>query len=195
MKRLRDWYEGLAERERRLAIVFLAVLTVGLVLLVPYGASALLSGGREHNEALRKAISTVQSSRVRMNEMAARKQSIERRYDNPAPALAGFIEDGARKSGLEIPESQDRADVPHGKKFMERSTVVRLRKVGMLPLVQMLERLENAGHPIVISRLNIRKRGREANSYDVEVGVSAFDRVKPKKDTSTPKTAASEESP
>jgi general secretion pathway protein M len=194
MKRLREWYDGLAERERKLVFVFLAVFVVFAVLLVPYGTSSLLGERREHNEALRKAISTVQGSRGRIDEVKERREQVDKRYDNQAPALAGFIENAARKSGLEIPESQDRAELPHGKKFVERSTVVRLRKVSMLPLVQMLEALENSGHPIVISRLNIRKRGREADSYDVELGVSAFDRVE-KKGKTSPSTSASGEKP
>lgn len=194
MKRLREWYDGLAERERKLVLVFLAVFVAFTVLLVPYGTSTLLGERRDHNEALRKAISTVQGSRGRIDEVKERREQVDKRYDNQAPALAGFIENAARKSGLEIPESQDRAELPHGKKFVERSTVVRLRKVSMLPLVQMLEALENSGHPIVISRLNIRKRGREADSYDVELGVSAFDRVE-KKGKTSPSTSASGEKP
>jgi general secretion pathway protein M len=124
------------------------------------------------------------------------QERLDRRYDEKlrAPALAGFIEDAARKSGLEIPESKDGADIPHGKdkEFTERSTVVRLRKVGLLPLITMLESIENAGHPIVVSRLNIKKRGREADSYDVELGVSAFDRVSDKKGA---KSSSSEAKP
>lgn len=177
MKRLQAWYGGLAERERKLMLLFLFVFVGFAILLVPYGSSVLLSSKRSHNEDLRKAIRTVQNSRGRIDEIKDRKDDVEKRYDKPAPALAGFIENAARKGGLEIPESQDRADVPHGKKFVERATVVRLRKVSLLPLVNMLEALENAGHPIVISRLNIRRRGREPDSYDVELGVSAFDRV------------------
>ncbi len=196
MKRLRAWFDGLAERERKLVLVFLAVFAVFALLLVPYGVSSSLGDRRDHNEALRKAIRTVQASRGRIDEVKERRAQIDRRYDKPAPALAGFIEDAARKSGLEIPESQDRAEVPHGKKYVERSTVVRLRKVSMLPLVKMLEALENAGHPIVVSRLNIRRRGREADSYDVELGVSAFDRVAKKEGAkTTPSTSSSGEKP
>lgn len=180
MKRIRDWYGGLGERERKLFLILLGALGVFVLVLIPYGTSVLLSDDREHNDALRKAIATVQASRGKIEEVKQRKQQVDRRYDNPAPALAGFIENAARDKGLEIPESQDRANVPHGKKFLERTTVVRLRKVGMLPLVQMLESLENAGHPIVISRLNLRKRGQDPDSYDVELGVSAFDRVQQK---------------
>ncbi len=178
MKRLRDWWDGLAERERRLLVVFVALLGAFLILLVPYLTSLTLSGIRQQNDELRAAISLVRSSRGKLEDIKARKDAIAARYANPAPPLAGFIENAARQSNIEIPESQDRADQPHGKKFVERSTVVRMRKVGMLALVRTLERIEGAGYPIVISRLNIRARGREPDSYDVELGVSAYDSTK-----------------
>ena len=44
-------------------------------------------------------------------------------------------------------------------------------------IARFLESLEKSGHSIAISRLNIRKRSAEPDSYDVEIGVSAYDRV------------------
>lgn len=79
--------------------------------------------------------------------------------------------------------------MPHGKKFEERQTVVRLRKSGMLPIAKFLEKIEQSGQPVAVTRLNIRKRSGEADSFDVEVGVSAFDRKEAaKKDAQKPGT-------
>ena len=87
-----------------------------------------------------------------------------------------MLEKAARENKLDIPESQDRPEVPHGKKYVERSTVVRLRKTSMMQLAKTLEQLEQQRIPMSISRLNIRRRGGEKDSYDVELGISAFDR-------------------
>ncbi len=46
----------------------------------------------------------------------------------------------------------------------------------MLNLVKFMEKIEQSPHPVLISRLNIRKRGTEVDSYDVEMIVSAYDR-------------------
>ena len=73
-------------------------------------------------------------------------------------------------------DSVDRPDVPHGKKFVERSTTVHLKKSGLLPIAKFLETLETSGYPVEVSRLALRKRVGEQDSYDVEVGVSAYDR-------------------
>jgi general secretion pathway protein M len=49
----------------------------------------------------------------------------------------------------------------------------------MASIAKFLEAIEKSGHPVAVSRLNIRKRAGEPDSYDVEVGVSAFDRIEP----------------
>ena len=49
----------------------------------------------------------------------------------------------------------------------------------MLPIAKFLEAIEKSDYPVALSRLNIRKRAGEPDSYDVEVGVSAFDRTEP----------------
>src|SRR6185436_17626929 len=75
-----------------------------------------------------------------------------------------------------IPESQDKPPVPHGKSHEERSTKIVLRKVGLLNLSRFMEKVVNAGHPITVSRLDVRKRSAELDSYDVEMEVSAWDK-------------------
>jgi len=47
----------------------------------------------------------------------------------------------------------------------------------------MLQQIEQLHMPVSVSRLNIRRRGGEHDSYDVELGVSAFDRNEPVKET------------
>jgi general secretion pathway protein M len=59
---------------------------------------------------------------------------------------------------------------------VEHATNVHLKKAGMLPVAKFLEAIERSGYPVALTRLNIRKRAGEANSYDIEVGVSSFDR-------------------
>ena len=67
-----------------------------------------------------------------------------------APQLAGFLAQMADQSGIDIPESQDRPTVPHGKKFDERSTQIRLRQVGMLKLATFMEKIEQSGNAVTM---------------------------------------------
>lgn len=173
---LRERMERLEPRERQLLNVLVSVVAVFVLLLLPVGVTALLSSKRGKVEALRSAINELQLGRAKVKRQEAERAKVLARYANPAPALAGFLEKQAQQAAIEIPESQDRAAVPHGKRYEERSTKIVLRKVGMLNLVKFMEGIETSGHPVSISRLDIRKRGTETDSYDVEMIVSAYDR-------------------
>lgn len=182
---LRDRIDALEPRERQLLGILVIVFGVFALLLVPLGITALLGSARSSNEELRQAVNAIQAGRPAVRKAKAEREQVLERYARPAPPLAAFLDKLATKSGIEIPESQDRAEVPHGKKYEERSTKLMLRRVGMLNLVKFMESVEQSGHPITIERLNIRKRGTEVDSYDVEMIVSAYDRKeeekKPKK--------------
>jgi general secretion pathway protein M len=171
---LSDRIDRLDARERQLLGALVAVFLAIVVLLVPIGFQALVHSRRSETEELRKAVAAIQENRELVRKHNEEREVVLARYAQPAPPLAGFLDKLAKESSLEIPESQDRAPVPHGKKFEERSTKIVLRKVGLLNLSKFMERIEQSGHPVSISRLNIRKRGTEQDSYDVEMFVSAF---------------------
>jgi len=176
LAKLRDWFDKLAPRERRMMGWLFVFLVLFAVFMAPVGISLMVSSRRDANKSLREAISSIKSSRDEVRVRQAKRRAILARYEIHAPPLAGFLEKAARDNKLDVPESQDRPEVPHGKKYVERTTVVRLRKTSMLQLAKTLEMIEQQHLPISISRLNVRRRGGESDSYDVELGVSAFDR-------------------
>lgn len=176
---IRDRLAQLDDRERKLLGVFLAFLGVGVLLALPLTIAALVHSKSSDNDALREAIETIQDNRDSIEKAKAAKNSVVERYALQAPPLAAFLAGLALETGVEIPESQDRQSIPHGKRYSERLTKIVLRKVGMLKLAKFMERIEQSGHPISISQLNIRKRGSEPDSFDVEMVVSAYDRKAP----------------
>lgn len=177
---------SLEPRERRLLNVMLGVAIAMVVLIAPVGLSTMARTARAENEALRGSIDALERARTALAKSQARRDALQEKYRRPAPTLASWLDRLARDSGLEIPESQDRAEVPHGKAFDERSTKILLRSVGMLDFARFMERIEKAPHPVVISRLNIRKRSTEPDSYNIEMIVSAFDRKQTQKKAKNP---------
>ena len=167
-------------RERRLVAVIGVVLGVVLLVLLPIGMELFTSSRRAENEELRAALAELQDARGKLREHQARKEAVLARYAKRAPALAGFLEQSARAQKLEVTDSVDRPDLPVGKRYTERSTVVHLKKAGMLAIAKFLESIEKSGNAVAVTRLNLRKRPGEPDAYDVEVGVSAYDRVEPK---------------
>jgi len=196
---IRERLDRLEERERRLLGILALILGVILLLLIPVGTAALLHGSRTDNAALRDMIQQIHASRAVAERSRALHRAIEERYSKPAPPLTAFLATLAKDVQVEIPETQDRPAVNHGKRYEEKSTKIMLRRVGMLKVVKLMEHIEQSGHPVSISQLNIRKRGMEPDSFDVDMVVSAFERkpdkaapAKPKAKDEAPAEAAKE---
>lgn len=176
MNRLSAWFQGISPREQRLVSLLGGILGFFLFLLLPLGLNSMLTSRREANEELRDAIHRVQANKETFQARQAKRALTLARYAKKAPKLGGFLEQLAKETNLEIPEAQEKPELPIGKLYVERSIQIRLRKVGGLSLLQFLEKIEQSGYPLAITRLNIRKRGAESDSFDVELIISAYDR-------------------
>jgi general secretion pathway protein M len=164
-------------RERKLVAVLGFVGAIVLLLAIPFALEAIVRSEQSDNDDLRQALSDVQDARTRVRERKAKKDAIAVRYAKTAPPLAGYLEQTAHQQKLEVTDSTPLPDVPHGKRYLEHGTDIHLKKTGMLSLALFLEAIERSGFPVAATRLNLRKRSGENDSYDVEVGVSSYDRV------------------
>jgi general secretion pathway protein M len=163
-------------RERRLLVAIGFGAAVLLLLAVPFGLEAIVRSSESDNDELRQALTDVQDARGRVRERQAKQDAIAQRYGKKAPSLAGYLEQEARQQKLDVTDSTPLPDVPHGKRYVEHGTNIHLKKTGMLALARFLESIEMSGYPLAITRLNIRKRNGENDAYDVETGVSSYDR-------------------
>jgi general secretion pathway protein M len=176
VNRLSNWFAELAPRERRLLTLFGVVFGVMLLFFVPFGVDAMLRSRRADNAALREAVTRVQAGRSAVKAKQAKREAVVARYAKRAPKLGGFLEQLAKEQAIELPEVQDKPEFPIGKRYVERATALRLRKVGGLAFLKFLEKIEQSGFPVAVTRLNVRKRGGDHDSYDIELAVSAYDR-------------------
>ncbi len=164
-------------RERRLLATLGFVGALLVVLALPFGLEAIVHSRLSANDDIRQALGDVQDARGKVRQRQARKDAIVQRYAKKAPPLGGFLEQTAREQKLEVTDSTPLPDIPHGKRYEEHGTNVRLKKTGMLALARFLESLERSGYPLAVTRLNIRKRSAEPDAYDVELGVASYDRT------------------
>jgi general secretion pathway protein M len=184
----------LEPRERRLLGILGGLFGFMAFLAIPIGIAATVHGQASENDSLREAVASIDEARMSVAKAQAARDAVTARYASPAPPLASFLSRVASEVQLEIPESQDRQAVPHGKRYSERSTKIVLRKVGMLKLIHLMEKIETSGHPMLMSSLNIRKRAIEPDSFDVDMVVSAYDRKAPEPKKADAKPAGSDES-
>jgi Tfp pilus assembly protein PilO len=81
----------------------------------------------------------------------------------------------------------DRPPAPAGKRYLEHSLDVKLRKVGLKELAIFLSKVETNPRLIAITRLQIRRSFGEGDKLDVELTATAYERLKENR----PKKAAS----
>jgi general secretion pathway protein M len=131
---------------------------------------------RDHNAKIEKLLRQMDKAAPLLAKRRGERATLDLRYAKPAPALATFIESAASAQGLEVPESTDRPDVKTAT-HLQRTTVVKMRKVNLKPLIQMLEQIERSGHPVAVDSLSIKTRPEGPDAYDVSLGISAYDKV------------------
>jgi len=173
---LRERIEKLEPRERRMLGVLAGVVGVLVLLAGPITVFGVVTSRRAENEEIRALVESIYAARGSINERNQKRDALLSRYARTAPQLAGFIEESAKANNITAAESQDRPEAPHGKRYTERMTVVKMHKVGMLNLAKTLEHVEESGYPVSVSKLNLKPRAGEPDAYEVELGVSAFDR-------------------
>lgn len=179
------------ERERRLVSVLGLIGAIVLLLAIPFGLEAVVRSAASEDDDLRQALSDVQDARGLVHEQQAKRDAISGRYARKAPELAGYLETAAKAQKIEITDSTPLPDAPHGKKYMEHGTNIRLKKTGMAALAKFLESIEKSGYPMAVTKLNLHKRPGEPDSYDVEMGVSSYDRLQ----TAAPTPSAASSKP
>ncbi len=166
----------LDERERKLLTALGVVATALVVLVVPIAVLMSLASKKASNDEIQGVLTAIDDARSTIDERKARRDAVLAKYADPTPALAGFIEQAAKAHDLSAADTQDKPETPHGKHYTERHTVVKMHKLGMRAFVEMLQQIESSGHPVAVTRLNIKPRPSEPDQYEIEVGVSAYDR-------------------
>lgn len=170
---------NLNPREQQLLSILTLVVGAALLFALPVGLSLKVSSRAAENEDLRTALTSLQGARGRVKERQMQRDSISARYKHP-PAIANIVETASKAAKVDINDNTPRPDVPIGKRYSEHSSTMHMKKVGLSPIVKFMENIERSTFPASVSRLNVRKRGGETDSYDVELGVTTYDRVEDK---------------
>lgn len=178
---LKERFEQLEEREKKLLLLLSGIFSVMFVILGPLLMQMSIWEKEERNQAYREMIELIADERSVLERQRTETSRIDARYARKAPALATLLAELADQTGVNIPETQDRSVVPHGKTFKERQTRVRLNKIGLLALSTFLEKIAQSNYALSVSRLDIQKRSSKDDEYDAEIDVSAFDREEVKK--------------
>jgi len=151
--------------------IFFACGAAILVVLILDGLGTI----DEQTSQMRAALGALTSERDAYLDRKAENTSQRARLP-AAPALQGYLEKAALEVGISIPQSDERAPVPRGKRHVERAVDIKLRDVNLEQLARFLHKVETGPYLVVTSQLGVRPRYGNRERMDAEVTVSTFER-------------------
>jgi general secretion pathway protein M len=131
----------------------------------------------EGNADIREALAAIAKNRDSYLDAKARSQAQELRIGTEPPQLNADLEAAAREEKVQIAESNERPELPVGKKYLQHELDLKIRQVDLVSLTKFLRRVETGPRLIFVSRLSIKRRFSEADQLDVELTATAFERV------------------
>lgn len=170
---LRDYWEKLSDRERKMLSAMGGVLLTVIVFVTIWTTTSAVAEVEEEREGIRRVLADIDRAGDLLAKRHAERMAIEARYQLKAPALAAYIERKAKEQGLEVRQvSEEPEKVING--YRRQSVRVSLSGVSLRPIMHLLATIEQEPAPMAIERLVIEHYS-AGDSYKVDVGVSAFD--------------------
>jgi general secretion pathway protein M len=173
-----EW-NRMSARERRMLSLLGAALAGCVVLLVGYLVFDSYQAMSQENQDMRDAIEAIAKHSDKYREDKARAEAQALRIGSEPPQLAADLEAAAKEAGIQIPETADRPDVPAGKRYVEHSLDVKLRKVDLKSLATFLSKVETGRSLVLITRLGVRRSfGGDGTTVDVDLTATTWERLK-----------------
>ncbi len=173
-----EW-NRMSVRERRLISILGGAFAGCAVLLVGYLVFDSMQTMSEDNQDMRDALDAIAKHSDEFRDAKAKVKAQELRIGTEPPQLAADLEAAAKEAGIQIPETADRPDSAAGKRYIEHSLDVKLRKVDLKSLATFLSKVETGRSLVLITRLQIRRSfGGDGTSVDVDLTATTYERIK-----------------
>jgi hypothetical protein len=173
-----EW-SRMSARERRLISILAGAFVLCGVALVSYLMVDSLQSMAQENRDMRDAINDIAKHSDEYREAKAKVEAQKKRIGNEPPQLAADLEAAAKEAGIQIPETSDRPDAAAGKRYVEHSLDVKLRKVDLKSLATFLSKVETGKSFILVTRLQIRRSfGGDGTNVDVDLTATTYERLK-----------------
>jgi general secretion pathway protein M len=176
---IRDYWEKLSDRERRLLSLSGAVLFAMVVFIAVWTTSSALAEVQEERDQIRKVLADIDQAGDKLEKRMAERKAIEARFQIKMPPLAAFVEGKAKELGLEVKQvlEEPQKEVNGGyKRFGVRVT---LSQVSLRPVIKLLVAIEQEPAPIAVDRIQIQHY-QTGDTYKVDLGIVGFEPPKKK---------------
>ena len=171
---LKGSFEQLSARERRMIGALGATFVIGVIVVVGYIVVSGLEEIEENNASMRKALRVLERNKRCYMMHRRRNARLEIRMSGTPLELNRFVETRASAVGVTISESDEISPVPLDR-FVQRGVEIKLRKISIEQLGQLIKELESSPRNIVqVTELSVTTRWKQHKELDVEMTVSTF---------------------
>lgn len=175
---LRDYWEKLSDRERRMLSVMGGAFAALLVFAVVWTTSSAVSEVEDERDAIRSVLADIDRAADLLAKREAERRAMEARYRIKPPALAAFVESKAKEQGLELRNSFEEPEKTLNG-YRKQGVRVGFSGVSLRPVMHLLAAIEQEASPLAVERLVI-EHYTPGDNYKVDLGVAAFDAPKKK---------------
>jgi hypothetical protein len=176
MGRLRDWWEHLAPRERRLMSLLGITAVVCVFAFIGIMINNGLSELEKKNAAMRTALRTIDERRDVIVGASSQDSAVLAMIGDTAPPLATYLEGIEGEVGVQIRNSTERPALPKGK-FKEHALQVTLYNVTLAELTEFLRKIETKSPAVVTQRIYVKRSSSSPDKMDrVEITVATWER-------------------
>jgi general secretion pathway protein M len=170
---LRDYWEKLSDRERKMLSGMAAVLLAVIAFVAVWTTSSAVAEVEEERNEIRAVLADIDRAADLLAKRQAERLAIEARYQLKAPPLAAYVERKAKEQGLEVRQvSEEPEKLLNG--YRRQSVRASMSGVSLRPIMHLLAAIEQEPAPMAIERLAIEHYS-AGDTYKVDIGVSAFD--------------------
>jgi general secretion pathway protein M len=174
---LRDYWEKLSDRERKMLSAMGAALLTLTVFVAIWTTSSAVAEVAEERDEIRRVLADIDRASDLLAKRRSERQAIEARYQLKAPALAAYMERKAKDQGLVVGQvSEEPEKSLNG--YRRQSVRASISGVSLRPVMHLLAAIEQEPAPLAIERLVIEHYS-SGDSYKIDIGVSAFDAPEP----------------
>lgn len=191
--RLRERWERLGPRERRMAALFGVALVAVAVLYAVFTIQDGLTALERHNDDTRSVLATIASRHDELVEAKSKQGEVVAMIgDEPTP-LATYLEKIAGEAGVQIRAQTEKPVTTKGK-FHEHQTQITLFDITLEQLAKFLRGIETQSPVVVVQRMNVRRSALTKEKLDkVDLTVATYARAK--KAPAAPAAPAAEPKP
>ncbi|HUT77963.1 MAG TPA: hypothetical protein VM285_09770 [Polyangia bacterium] len=176
---LRNVVAGMSAREKRLAtLAGFAVVAFGVFLVIFFVRSAIGEVVFE-NESRANLLRDLE---VKGPHYLQQRQDLSRTEPRGKPVpLQSLVDSTSQKVGVMTPDTKALPEQRHGDVWVENSMEISLREVGLEQLTKFMETIEGNRRqfPVAITKLELRKRRRGEDSFDVKMTISTYEQLTP----------------